>query len=263
MELRNNGLRLPPPWITPAAGKPDREVQKVIIVQRGRVAAAGIVTSGLVLYLDAGSSSSYPGSGTAWTDLSGSGANGTLVNGPTYNSSSGGYIALDGTNDRVDCGTGLAQAASWTISAAFRITGGTDDRVIMARSNGSPTYTQNYVLVFHATNKVGVSSSVDNYKRILGSTTIANNTWCVATGTYEASTKTLTIYVNATAEGSTTITANPSAAGTQYVHLGCVNGLEPGFFLNGQIAQALIYNRVLSGSEISTNFEAVRGRLGI
>jgi hypothetical protein len=33
----NDGLRLPPPWITPAAGMPDREVRPVIIVQRRRL----------------------------------------------------------------------------------------------------------------------------------------------------------------------------------------------------------------------------------
>ena len=229
----------------------------------GKAVTPSIITSGLVLCLDAGNSSSYPGSGTAWTDLSGSGANGTLVNGPTYNSSSGGYIAFDGTNDRVECGTGLGQAGSWTVSAAVRLTGGTGDRVIMARSNGSTTFTQNYLLRVSATNTVAVQVSVDSYKSIASSTTIANNTWCVATGTYESTTKTLSIYVNATADGSTTLSANPSAAGTQYVQLGCVNGLEPTAFLSGHIAQALIYDRALSGSEVLANFEAVRGRLGI
>ena len=48
----------------------------------------GIVTNGLVLSLDAGVSSSYPGTGTTWTDLSGNGNNGTLVNGVGYNSGS-------------------------------------------------------------------------------------------------------------------------------------------------------------------------------
>ncbi len=58
------------------------------------------VTDGLVLALDAGNTKSYPGSGTAWTDLIGSN-NGTLTNGPTYNSDNGGSIVFDGTNDYV------------------------------------------------------------------------------------------------------------------------------------------------------------------
>jgi hypothetical protein len=57
-----------------------------------------IVTSGLVLNVDAGFVSSYPKTGTTWKDLSGGGNNGTLVNGPTYSS---GSIVFDGADDRV------------------------------------------------------------------------------------------------------------------------------------------------------------------
>ena len=50
--------------------------------------------SGLVLNLDAGASTSYPGSGTTWTDLSGSGNTGTIANG-TYTSANGGSLVFD------------------------------------------------------------------------------------------------------------------------------------------------------------------------
>ena len=58
-----------------------------------------IVTDGLVLYLDAGNTKSYPGSGNTWTDLSGKVNNATLFNGPTYSSSNGGYLDFDGASD--------------------------------------------------------------------------------------------------------------------------------------------------------------------
>ena len=63
------------------------------IVNAGNITATGfdgpivaplvpsILTDNLVLNLDAGDSNSYSGSGTTWTDLSGNGNNGTLVNG--------------------------------------------------------------------------------------------------------------------------------------------------------------------------------------
>ena len=60
-----------------------------------------IVTDGLVLNLDAGDYASYPRSGTTWYDLSGGGNNGTLTNGPTYDSANKGSIVFDGTNDYV------------------------------------------------------------------------------------------------------------------------------------------------------------------
>jgi hypothetical protein len=60
------------------------------------------ITDGLVLYLDAANTRSYPGSGTVWSDLSRGGNNGTLTNGPTFNSGNGGSIVFDGVNDYAD-----------------------------------------------------------------------------------------------------------------------------------------------------------------
>ena len=57
--------------------------------------------NGLVLCLDAGNSKSYPGSGTTWTDLSGRGNTGTLVNGVGYSASNGGALSFDGSNDYI------------------------------------------------------------------------------------------------------------------------------------------------------------------
>lgn len=61
-----------------------------------------IVTSNLVLCLDAANPKSYSGSGNTWFDITGRGNNGTLVNGPSYSSNSGGFISCDGTNDYIE-----------------------------------------------------------------------------------------------------------------------------------------------------------------
>jgi hypothetical protein len=54
-----------------------------------------------VLYLDAANTRSYPGTGTTWSDLSRGGNNGSLINGPTFNSANGGSIVLDSVNDYI------------------------------------------------------------------------------------------------------------------------------------------------------------------
>jgi hypothetical protein len=54
---------------------------------------------GLVMALDPNNIKSYPGTGTTIFDMSGSSNNGTLTNGPTFNSN--GYISYDGSNDIV------------------------------------------------------------------------------------------------------------------------------------------------------------------
>jgi hypothetical protein len=57
------------------------------------------LASTLVLDLDAGNSASYAGTGTTWTDLSGKGNHGTLVNSVTYNSA--GYLVFNGNGPYV------------------------------------------------------------------------------------------------------------------------------------------------------------------
>ena len=61
-----------------------------------------IVTDGLVLYLDATNPYSYVSGSLNWNDLSRSQLSGSLINGPTYNTS--GYVSLDGINDYIDIG---------------------------------------------------------------------------------------------------------------------------------------------------------------
>ena len=62
------------------------------------------LVSAIVLDLDAGSTSSYPGSGTRWTDLSGKGNHGTLVNSVTYNSANQGYLVFNGNGSYAGSG---------------------------------------------------------------------------------------------------------------------------------------------------------------
>ena len=61
-----------------------------------------IVKDGLVLYLDAGSATSYSpyNSGNIWKDISGNNAHCNLINSPTWNSN--GYFSFDGIDDGAD-----------------------------------------------------------------------------------------------------------------------------------------------------------------
>ena len=62
--------------------------------------SSNIITSGLVVQLDASISSSYPGTGTTWFDIT-STNNGTLTptgTPPTFTSASPSYFTFDGTN---------------------------------------------------------------------------------------------------------------------------------------------------------------------
>lgn len=58
-----------------------------------------IVTNGLVLYLDAANHQSYTSGSTVWRDMSIGGNNGTLENGPTFDSANAGSLVFDATDD--------------------------------------------------------------------------------------------------------------------------------------------------------------------
>lgn len=223
-----------------------------------------IVTSGLVLYLDAANNRSYPGSGTVCTDLSRNGNNGTLTNGPTFNSANGGSIVFDGTNDYVNCGTGLGISGGWTLCSFFKTSTSNTSRVILGRTGTSPSYSQNYVLSLNASNKFLCSTSADSYKSAQSISTASTNTWYYACGVYNSSTKILSIYVNESLEGSSTaLIADPPTTGGQYVILGASDALDAANRLTGNIALAKIYNRALSASEIRQNYHASKGRFGL
>jgi type 1 fimbria pilin len=67
----------------------------------GPVAPPSLVTTGLVLNLDAGNASSYNGTGTTWTDLSDKGNNGTLINTITHTASNPGYLIFNGNGNAI------------------------------------------------------------------------------------------------------------------------------------------------------------------
>jgi len=225
-----------------------------------------IIQDGLVLYLDASNTKSYPGSGTTWTDISRVGNNGTLTNGPTFNIANGGSIVFDGTNDYVNCGSGGAQSGDFTVSSWFKRNGPQSgvSGVIFCRSGANPDYKQNFLLsIFGATNYARFSTSIDTYKFINSTTVIADNIWYEITGTYNSSTKTLQIYINGVLENSTTITTNPPTDGSQLITLGSSDGTVPGNFFKGNVAAAKLYNRLLSSSEVLQNYNVEKKKFGL
>ena len=116
------------------------------------------VTSGIALLLDAGNTSSYPGTGTTWTDLSGNGYNGTLTNGPTYSSNNSGYIAFDGSNDVVtgSIATSLFTGAH-TITCWFYRLSVTDWSGLF--SNNTTVYSSSILGFISSSNMVGINQA--------------------------------------------------------------------------------------------------------
>ena len=215
--------------------------------------ALSIVTSGLILNLDAGNSSSYPGSGTTWTDLSGSGNNGTLVNGPTYSSADGGSIVFDGTNDLVT--TTLTSGTSFTWCCWFKT-----DVLSNGYRNIISIRTNNYMLMLldDNTNYLGFwSPDAFTTGSTLNTPQLSTNTWYFVTFVREGNNVTsgYKAYLNGSFSGSantgTWSSSDPIIIGGR---------TDTSQYLNGNISNVQIYNRALSASEVAQNYNALKDR---
>jgi len=205
-----------------------------------------IVTNGLVLYLDAGQSTSYNG-GTTWTDLSGRGNNGTLVNGVGYNGSNGGSLSFDGVNDYVNCGNPSISVGKITVSAWVKISTLNITQHIVDSSSNS------WHLAVLGTNRPYLWNDSTYHQ---SSQVLLSNTWYMLTGVQSS---TSDIYVNGVLSQSISDNRNVT---TNNVNIGRwqSNGLR---LFNGNIAQVSIYNRALTAEEIQQNFQALKGRFNI
>ena len=203
------------------------------------------VTTGLKLNLDASTTSSYPGSGTTWTDISGSGNNGTLVNGPTYNSANNGSISFDGVDDYVNCGTPSISVGKITVSAWVKINSGSRFQHIVDSSSDSwhlAILNDNRPYFFNG-------SSYHTAAPIL-----EVNKWYLITGVQGT---TLDIYINGVLGQSIATNANVT---TNNINIGRWQLYSRP--LNGNIAQVLINNIALSQAEILQFFNATKAKYG-
>jgi hypothetical protein len=218
-----------------------------------------IVREGLVLNLDAGNSSSYPGYGTIWTDLSGLGNNGALQNGVGYTSANGGSIVFDGTNDWVDgTSTTIPITNAITVSAWIKhntltdtvqryvSTLGTLGEVAVIRNSGASSVGQLHFYI-RTDGTLKTNLRVDN--------SLEPNTWYYVVGTWDGTTSRL--YKNGVEVGIDTPGGTLNGGNLNYTLS------SPTETMNGYIPQVSVYNRVLSAAEIQKNYNALSGRYGL
>ena len=249
-----------------------------------------IVKSGLVLYLDAGLGSSYPGTGTTWTDLSGNGYNGTLTNGPTYSTSGGGSIVFDGVDDYtgLSTSTGLLNLGSaFTISGWIKLTSTSQDLGILFSSLNVnlSTNTQGVGFYWRRINEYSMNSNTIRLQfginawawQVFASNgiSITDTNWhyiVVSASSMNTSSPTITFYIDGTAQSGTRWDAGsvgPINYGTNAnsLRLSSIYTAEsPGYQTNysaNNISNLLIYTRALSTQEVLQNYQAQRQRFGV
>lgn len=228
-----------------------------------------IITDGLVLYLDAANSKSYPRSGNTWIDLSGYNNHGTLINGVGYTANNKGSLVFDGSDDT---GTIISNESLNIISTIsiqswvkFRSAPSTSGNPNIVDKWNWPDNKRSWFLGTEA-GKLATRISVDGtYANSIGIIHVSPtlNAWMQLTTSFTGND--LYFYVNGNIAAAAHTDITPYFINTTTnILLGRAVGSEGSIrYLNADISNIQIYNRALSSQEVKQNFNALRSRYNI
>jgi len=212
-----------------------------------------------VLQLDAGIATSYPGTGTVLTDLSGNGNTGN-INGAVYTNTNGGVLNFDGVNDYVNSAD-LSWSSTDSFSISLWINANNLTAIKGVIGKVSPDwewtiFTNGGILSFNyytTAGAYGINISTANI--------LLTNQWYFVTVTYNGSQG--LIYINDTQKASALGTGiwQNRTTNMQIGFSYSPNGSN--YYYSGSIGNISIYNKSLSADEVSRNFNALRSRYGI
>lgn len=210
-------------------------------------AGTALVTSGLTVNLDA---ATYSGSGSTWSDISGNSYTATLYNTPTYSTQNTGYFVFNGTNQYATVSGTPLNTTAYTKQAWFMTTQTFDNNLISSDVGG-------HYMFFNGTNRLycGHTNWTGFPTTYASTATFSNNVWYLATVTFDT-TNGMAIYINGSLDSTYTVQKTAPTNGT--TNLACY--AAAGNLLRGRIAQALIYNRALTASEVLQNYNATKAR---
>jgi hypothetical protein len=240
-----------------------------------------IVTDGLILYLDAANTKSYVSGSTVWNDISRTGLNPSLFNGPIFDSNNAGSITLDGSNDNIIINSFPSQSVdhiSIFTKPTTTINGAASPRcLILLRKNniGQNFDDSNWYIAFGAiTNQLVneyitiatlATGIVNRRTAVTDGGSLLANTWyniCINwNGTF------YDIYVNGVKRNVVSSTAGhvPRLTNPNCLALGFRTGdaVADNIFYNGSYSTVSIYNKSLTDQQILQNYNATKTRFGL
>jgi hypothetical protein len=241
------------------------------------------VTNGLVLSLDAANVKSYTSGSTTWRDLSGNNNSGSLVNGPTFSSDSGGSIVFDGTNDFITCGnrSNIQTFSQITLNTWVKFSGldyvGSTGNLVGFMGKGTPDGappTPNTGFWFSYDNRLNRSKfTYTCFGNTAGGYAGGNNNFDNKSYRFINSVwYNITVTVNTSSIGSLFINGEQLGASNTFSGLTISNSVNDlyigrieytGYNFNGNIANSQIYNRALTASEVLQNYNAQKSRFNL
>lgn len=222
---------------------------QVAAIYQENVNRFNIVTSNLVVHLDAGDTASYPGSGNTWTNLVDS-TNYTITAG-AFDSGNGGSIVFNGTSTFVPIDAPLNSGTNFTKEAWVNADVVTSSRNIL--SSASNVFWNN-----GSTLSGGVGGSFS----AVTSSNFPAGVWKHVALTFNDTNNTMRLYVNGSQVSQNTNVTQSYVSETERIGAHFFNG-NPVSFWDGKIAQVRVYNAELSGSDITQNYNATKDRFGL
>lgn len=222
-----------------------------VTIKNSRIVDGTVITQNLLVYLDANNATSYPGSGTSVYDLSGNNYTHTLTNAPytvlsgikCFDCTTSGIITVNGTGPTLPTTgfTYIAWARMNSSSATYRT-------LWRTQPDDHPLLIAIHTDILGMWDNNGVGFITTGY-----SVASLSNQWVqwVVSGTNSAQ----TFYINGQQVGTT----NLGTGGNRHAEIGSTGGSQP----YGYIANALLYNRILTLEQIQQNYYGLKGRFGL
>lgn len=245
----------------------ESEIKKLYDTTKNRFSYIPPVNlNSMTMNLDAGTTVSYSGSGTAWYDLSGNNNVAILTSTAKYSKDNGGYISFSSGAYAAMSNRVLNNLSAGTIQCWIYFTSVVSGTIVSRQRGGVDSYNI-FTVGNYADNtgnrQTGTPGKIYYHLRntvsnIVSNATLRANTWYNIALTFNTSEARL--YVNGILDSITSgnfSTANDLAADCR---IGDWGGVIP---LSGYIATLRTYNRVLTASEIFGNFDALRGRFNL
>lgn len=216
-----------------------------------------IVRDGLVLYLDAANTKSYPTTGTTWFDLSGGGYNGTLTNGPTFITSNKGSLVFDGTDDYVL--TNLVLPSPVTTPTTFEVVFKNNSTTTFKGLIGASAYQSagfSIGLIGQSTIRATYNASGLRYEPQW-----TYDSSVISYGTFVFDGRSISVYRNGKLISTQTATFD-AVSNNNNIRIG--SNLQGGWTTaQVNIYSVKIYNKTLNSTEVFENYNATKGRFGL
>jgi len=219
-----------------------------------------VVTNGLVLSLDAADQNSYVSGSTTWNDLSGNNNSGSLTNNPGFVNNA---LTFNGTTNTATFSNipgpsfSLISSSFTTEFWVYTTTTGSNQGLIS--SNQSSTNGGQYSFILRGTTIICSFYGTLTYTDVSGGPVITGS-WVHYVNTFNYANQSASIYVNGVLSGAGSMASSPLITSASLLLGRYAFG---GGYLTGSMGLARIYNRALSATEITQNYNAIKSRFNL